>query len=111
MFNDILIFALSLWGIISLLFTFVFKMTVWRLDTLTFTLPLYKEDKEILNKIFAIRSFCEFCGIEKRCAVVLINYGAPQWFCTEILNYCERYSFVKIVSPDSLSDTIKELHT
>lgn len=111
MINDILIFALSLWGIISLLFTFIFKMMVWRTEALTFTLPLYEHDKDILNEIFNIRSLCEFCGIEKKSTVVLINYGAPDWFCTEILNFYERYDFVKIVSPDNLSDTIKELHT
>lgn len=111
MINDILIFALSLWGIIALLFTFIFKMIVWRIETLTFSIPLYKQDKDILNKIFNIRSFCEFCGIEKKCTVVLINYGAPEWFCTEILSFYERYNFVKIVTPDNLSNTIKELHT
>ncbi len=107
MINDILIFGLSLWGVIALLFVFVFKMTVWRLGSLTFTLSLHKEDKDILNKIYNIRSFCELCGIEKKSTVVLINYGAPDWFCSEILQFYERYDFVKIVS----SENIKALHT
>ena len=111
MLNDILIFALSLWGIISLLFTFVFKMIVYRTGTIVITLPLHKEDKDILNKIYDIRSLFEFCGTEKKCTVVLINYDAPEWFCNEILSFYEKYNFVKITSPEALSDTIKELHT
>ena len=87
MINDIIIFALSLWGVIALLFLFIFKMIVWRLEELTFTLPLHKHDKEILNRIFNIRSFCEFCGLEKKSTVVLVNYGAPEWFCQEILEF------------------------
>ena len=111
MLNDILIFALSLWGIISLLFMFVFRMIVWRTGAMVISLPLCKEDKDILNKIYNIRSFFEFCGIEKKCTVVLINYDAPEWFCNEILSFYERYDFVKITSPEAISDTIKELHT
>ena len=108
MINDIIIFALSLWGVIALLFLFIFKMIVWRLEELTFTLPLYKHDKEILNKVFNIRSFCEFCGLEKKSTAVLVNYGAPEWFCQEILEFYKNSNFVKIVSPE---DTITELHT
>ena len=111
MFNDILIMAFSLWGIIALLFTFIFKMTIWRIDSFTITLPLYKNDKNILNKVYNIRSFCELCSIEKKCTVVLINYGAPDWFCYDIIKMYEKYDFVKIVSAEGASDTIKELHT
>lgn len=111
MLNDILIFALSLWGIISLLFTLVFKLIIWRIEPIVITLPLYKDDPDILNKIFNIRSFFEFCSIEKRCTVVLINYDAPECVCNEILSFYEKYGFVKIVSRDSLPEAIKELHT
>lgn len=111
MFNDILVMAFSLWGVIALLFTFIFKMTVWRIENFTITLPIYKNDKSILNTIYNIRSFCELCSIEKKCTVVLVNYGAPDWFCSDIIKMYEKYNFVKIVSPESISDTIKELHT
>ncbi len=111
MLNDIIIFALSLWGLISLLFAFVFKMIVWRMGKLVVTLPLHEHSKEILNDIFCIRSFFEFCGIEKRCTIVLINYDAPDWFCNEIIKFYEKYDFVKITSPEALTEAIKVLHT
>ena len=111
MFNDILVMAFSLWGVIALLFTFIFKMTVWRIENFTITLPLYKNDKSILNTIYNIRSFFELCSIEKKCTVVLVNYGAPDWFCSDIIKMYEKYNFVKIVSPENISDTIKALHT
>lgn len=111
MFNDIIIFALSLWGIISLLFTFVLKMIVWRIGGIIITIPLFREDKEIFNKIYCIRSLFEFCGIEKKCTVVVVNYNAPEILCNEIKSFYSNYTFVKLVNPDELEDTLKELHT
>lgn len=111
MFNDIIIFALSLWGIISLLFTFVLKMIVWRMGEVIITLPLFREDKEIFNKIYCIRSLFEFCGIEKKCTIVLVNYSAPETLCNEIASFYKNYTFVKLVNPNELEDTLKELHT
>ncbi len=111
MLNDILIFALSLWGTIALLFTFVFKMLVWRTQAITFTIPLLNTDKDIYNKIYNIRSLCEYCGIEKKSTVILVNYDAPQWFVNDIQSYYERYDFLQIISSDDLKEKIKESHT
>ena len=111
MLNDLIIFVFSLWGVISILFAFVFKMILWRTEKFTFTLPLSDGDKEILNKVYNIRSFCEFCGIEKKSTVILVNYDAPEWFCNEISRFYEKYNFVKIVSPDELKYTIREQRT
>ncbi len=102
MINDILIYTLSLFGLIGLLLGFVFKMIAWRIEDFTVTIPLNYNDECIFNKIYNIRSFFEFCGIEKKCTVVLINYGAPKWFCDEILNYYEKYDFLKIISSDEI---------
>lgn len=111
MFNDVLIFILSLWGLISLLLTFIFKMLLWRTEEFIFTIPLIKCDKDILNKIYNVRTFCEFCGIEKRSTVIVVNYGAPKCFCDEIKKHYENYDFLKITEAEGLSDIIKELHT
>ncbi len=108
MFNNLIIFAFSLWGIVALLFTIVFKMILWQTESFTFTIPLTDCDKEIYNKIQNIRSFCEFCGIQKRSTVVIINYDAPEWFCNEISDFYDKYNFIKIVSS---TEQIKELHT
>lgn len=98
MFCDIMTFVFALLGIISLFIYIIFKLTVWQMDEFTITLPLIGCDKSIYNKVCNIRSFCDFCGIKKKCTVVLINYGAPEWFCEEILNYYENYDFLKIHS-------------
>ena len=111
MLNDILIFALSLWGVIALLFTLVFKMLTWRMEEITFTIPLFKEDKEIYNKIYNIHSFCEFCGIQKKSTVILVNYDAPEWYINDIKSFYKQYDFLQIVSETQLTEKIKELHT
>lgn len=107
MFNDLIIFAFSLWGIIALLFTFIFKMIIWRTEKFTFTLNVKDCDKSIYDNIYNIRSFCEFCGIEKKSTVVIVNYGAPEWFCENILSFYEKYDFIKIIKPKEF----KELQT
>lgn len=97
MFCDIMTFIFALWGIISFLFCFIFKLTVWQMGDITIAVPLIGYDKEIYNKICNIRSFCDFCGIKKRCTIAIVNYGAPDWFCDEILNYYKNYDFLKII--------------
>ncbi len=100
MINDILIFGFALLGIISLLMAFVFKMIAWRIEDFTITLPLNYGDECIYNRIYNIRSFFEFCGIEEKCTIVLVNNSAPKWFCDEIIRYYEKYDFLRIEEKD-----------
>ncbi len=106
MINDILIYGLALLGIISLLMVFVFKMIAWRIEDFTITLPLTYIDECIYNRIYKIRSFLEFCGIEEKCTIVLINHGAPNWFCDEILEFYEKYDFLRIEEANSKLSSI-----
>lgn len=107
MLSDIVTMALAVIGIIFILFTVVFKLTVWSEKHFTFTLSLTDSDEEIINRIYNIRSFCELCSIHKNSTVVLINYGAPEWFCSEILNRFDNSDFLKIVD----ANVLKESHT
>ncbi len=102
MINEILILGFSLLGIIALLLAFVFKMIAWRLKDFTVVLPLYGDDKEIYHTIYDIRSFFEFCGIEEKCTVVIDNRGASEEFCNNILNYYEKYNFLKIANSSNI---------
>ncbi len=101
MINDILIWGFGLLGIVSLLMCFVFKMITWKLDDFTITVPLSYGDEDIINKVYNIRSFLEFCGIDDKCTVVLIDYGAPKWVRDKITDYYEKYNFLKIVDADT----------
>ncbi len=106
MFNDILILGFGLIGIIALLLSFVFKMLAWRLEDITITIPLREESKDIYNRIYNIRSFFEFCGIDEKCTVTLINYGVSNRFSNEILSFYEKYDFLKIVNADTKTGEI-----
>ena len=96
MLNNIFIFALGLWGIIALLFTFIFKMITFRLGSLTFTVDLTDSTDDVFDEIYTIRTFCEFCGIEKNSTVEIINHGANDELCNKILEFYDKYDFVKI---------------
>ncbi len=98
MFTDIVTLALAILGIIFILLTFMFKLIVWHEENYRFILPLNACDKNIFDKIHNIRSFCEFLGIHKKCTIVLINYGAPDWFCKKIENCFSGDNFIKITS-------------
>ena len=107
MLNNIIISCFSLLGLIFILLTFVLKMITWRIENITVTMPLFYEDKEIFSKIHFIRSLFVFCGIEKKCTVVIVNYNAPDCLCEEIKSFYKNHSFVKLVTPDELEEAFK----
>ncbi len=108
MLNNIIISCFSLLGLIFILLSFVLKMITWRIENITVTIPLFHEDKEIFSKIYFIRSLFEFCKIEKKCTVVIVNYNAPESLCEEIKSFYKNYTFVKLVTPDELEDVFKQ---
>lgn len=106
MWSDIIILVLSILGLIFLLMVAVMKFMAWRTDKITVTIPLYDCDNSVLNKIYNIHSILDFCGMKKKCTIVIINYGAPEWFCNEILAYYEKYNFVRLVHYYDLVDKL-----
>ncbi len=108
MINEIITLGLAVIGMILTMWFIVFKLTVWRIERLTITIPLNGDDKEIFDRIYAAYSLCDFCGLKKKCTIALINYGASDDFCRTINEIYKNYSFIKITEP---SDSIKELHT
>ena len=79
---------------------------VWRCEDVTVTLPLYTEDTAIFNKVYNIRSIFEFIKMDKKCTVVIINYGAPDEFCNEIIKYYEKYKFLKVVKSSDIAEKL-----
>lgn len=105
MYNDIFTFAFAVFGIVAVMLYITFKLMVWRIDEFTIAIPLREYDKGIYTKIYNIRSFCDFCSLKNKCTIVLINYGAPDWFCDEIKDYYKGYDFLKIVSCNNPLET------
>lgn len=101
MYNDIFTLIFAIFGIIAATIYFTFRLIVWRLDDFMIAIPLKEYDKNIYSKIYNIRSFCDYCSLKNKCTIVLINYGAPDWFCNEIKDYYKEYNFLKIVSCDN----------
>ena len=69
----------------------------------------FSEDKEVFRRIENVREFCEFCGIHKKCTVVIINYGAEEWFLEKIDEMYGYYGFLKIIESDEAGVALKEL--
>jgi hypothetical protein len=78
------------------------------MDTLTITLPLYDDSREIFDRVYCVYSLCDFCGIKKKCTIALVNYGASLEFCNVINDFYKNYDSIKIIEPKNL---ITELHT
>lgn len=108
MLSDIVSLALAVLGILFILFSVVFRLMVWKEKGVSISIPLTSDNKEIYNRIINIREICEFLGIQKQCTVIVINYGASEWFCDELKECFSDYDFLKIIDTDNL---IKELHT
>ena len=106
MWSDIIALGLAVLGILFLLMLCVIRVMVWRTDDITVTLPLYDCDKSIFNRIYNIRSIFEFCGMKNKCTVVIINYGAPEDFCNEILSFYEKYNFLRLIHYYDIQDKL-----
>ncbi len=106
MISDIIALAFSIIGIISVLLFFTFKLITWRMENISLVISLIGCDKTIYERIYNLRSFCDFCAIKEKCTVVIITYGTPKWFIDEIREYYKEYSFLKIVN---CNDTAGEL--
>lgn len=106
MWSDIITLALAILGIIFILFTIIAKLTAWRMEDFTVTIPLYGCDRGIFNRIYTLRSVLDFCGVKEKCTIVIINYGAPDWFCKEVMSFYEKYKFLRIISYLEASDKL-----
>ena len=106
MFSDIIALIFGILGIVFVLLSFVFKLVTWREESYTLALPLYSDDEEIYNRICNLTDFLEFCGIHKKCTVVIINYGAPEDFCNEILSFYEKYNFLRLIHYYDIQDKL-----
>jgi len=104
---SMLIFAVI--GILSILRYLIFKFISFKEEQFTLVLPIFSESDEIFSRIENLREFCEFCGIHKKCTVVIVNYGAPEWFLEKIDEMYGYYGFLKIINADKLSENLEEI--
>ena len=112
MFSDIIALIFGVLGIVFVLLSFVFKLIIWREDNFTILLPLYSDNEEIYTRLCNIADFTEFCGIHKKCTIVIINHGANKAFCNNLKSYFNNYINLKIIEATESAEAIfKELHT
>ena len=104
MASDIATLVFSLLGVIFLLYLLIFKLLSWREDNAVLTLPLYGNDDAVFQHIDNIRMFTELCGIHKRCKIVVINYGASDWYCEKIKFNFPGYGVLEVVNAESAAD-------
>lgn len=108
MASQIATLAFAVLGVIFLLLSVIFKLLSWRENTVVLSLPLYSADDRIFERIDSLRMFTELCGIHKRCKIVIINYGAPDWYCEKIrLNFSD-CGFLEVFNSDEAADNMNE---
>lgn len=107
MFHDIATLIFAILGMVYLLITAIKRTLLWREENIYVTVALTDENESIFEKISNIRAILDFCGLNKKCTVIVVNYGAPEWFCDKLKEYFHYADNVKFTTPDSL----KELHT
>lgn len=104
---SMLIFAII--GILSILRYLIFKFISFKEERFTLVLPVFSESEEIFSRIENLREFCEFCGIHKKCTVIIVNYGAPDWFMEKIDEQYGYYGFLEIIDGDEVGDVLEEI--
>ena len=109
MIAEVSMLVLAIIGILSILRFLIFKFISFKEERFTLVLPVCKEDEEIFGRIENIREFLEFCGIHKKCTVVIINYGAEKWFLEKIQENYGYYGFLKIIDSDEAGDALQEI--
>ena len=108
MLSDIFALALSVLGILFILFCVIFKLMIWKEEGVVISIPLKVDNKDFFNQIINLREICSFLGIQKQCTIVVINYGASEWFLNALKEHFAEYSFIRFIDKENL---IKELHT
>ena len=109
MVSEVFMLIFAVVGILSILRFLIFKFISFKEEKFTLVLPLFSEDKEVFRRIENVREFCEFCGIHKKCTVVIINYGAEEWFLEKIEETYGYYGFLKIVDKEDVKEALKEI--
>ena len=108
MLSDIVALALAVLGILFILFSFIFKLMIWKEEGITIVIPLKADNKDFFNRIINLREICSFLEIQKQCTIAVVNYGASECFFEELKECFADYSFIKFIDKTEL---IKELHT
>ena len=108
MISEIITFVFAMIGLVFTLWFMAFRVTAWRAEGLTITLPLYDDSREICDRVYCAYSLADFCGMKKKCTIAIISYGASEDFCNSIREFYKSYKSIKIIEPQ---DLIKELHT
>ncbi len=106
MLSDIITLGLSVMGIIFLLIMFILRVAVWQSEKITIVLPIYCKNYNIYSRVYHIYSLFEFMGLHKKCTIVLVNYGAPEYFCNEVREFYKNYDFLKILDSCDLQNKL-----
>ena len=109
MIAEVAMLILAVVGILSILRFIIFKFISFKEEKFNLIIPVFKEDEEVFRRIENLREFLEFSGIHKKCTVVIINYGAPNWFLEKIDEMYGYYGFLKIIEADEAGNALKEI--
>lgn len=104
MASDIATLVFSVLGVIFLLYLLIFKLLSWREECAVIALPLYSNNDAIFTDIDNIRMFTELCGVHRRCKIVVINYGASDWYCEKIRFNYAGYGFLEVVNAETAAE-------
>ena len=109
MIAEVSMLILAVVGVLSILRFIIFKFISFKEEKFNLIIPVFKEDEEVFRRIENLREFLEFSGIHKKCTVVIINYGAENWFFEKIDETYGYYGFLKIVDKEDVKEALKEI--
>ncbi len=107
MVSEAFTFIFALMGILLLFHTVIFKITLWLTEDFTVAIPLYEEDDLIFDRVYKLHSLLDFCGLRKKCTIVIINYGASENYINDLKAYYSQYKKLRITEVCDLPREIR----
>jgi hypothetical protein len=107
MISEAFTFIFALMGILFLFHTVIFKITLWLTEDFTVAIPLYEDDDLIFDRVYKLHSLLDFCGLRKKCTIVIINYGASENYICNLQSYYSQYKRLRITNACDLPEGIK----
>lgn len=106
MLSEIFTFIFALAGIVFIFHTFLFKVTLWLTESFTTSIPLHEDNENIFDRVYKLYSLYDFCGLNKKCTIVIINYGASAEFVNELKEYYAHYNNLRIIQKEELPEKL-----
>ncbi len=103
---DVFSLAFAVTGMICLMFVLMFRIMTWRENGITVIIPLRRAGDGVTDRVRHLREIFELLGVQKKCSIAVVNYGAPEWYCELLKNEFDNGDFIYIVDAANAAETL-----